>query len=381
MKISHSYKYKLNMKKIFFIFAEPTPYHSLLLRSIAKLGNIKVVVGFLNNKLAHHPWENNDEESTYDIRYINRIDRIFKTILQCFFCKPDLAIVGGYSNILLLFYIFFHSMHISFIFWGDTPNLAIRRPYLTNKMRMLLLNWIFKNSKAIFVSGDVGVDAYKSLGCPESKLRNVPLAIDLQKPLDIESIVKELSIEIEEHYAPSGETIFICVGQLIQRKNYAVTIRAFGKAIEQGISRNSILLIAGDGPQKSYLQALVESLGLSSRVHFLGWCQPHKLDALFYAGDVMIHTAEWDPYPVSVLGAMAWGLPILASDKSMSAVDRVRPGESGFIHRVGDVEELATHIRFFLDNPEAINLMGQKARATAEEWPVERDVKTILNLL
>lgn len=370
------------MKKILFILSEPTPYHSLLLKSFNKLNGINILVGYLKKQLPHHPWEIDNQEGIGDIFYLNKFANLMSTLLRCFFNRPDLAIIASYSNISSsLFYLLMYFRNVPFVFWGDTPALATKRSYFLNLFREIILQWIFKNSRAIFVSGKVGIDAYTALGCPKAKLRNVPFTVDLEKPLHPDFEVNDLAETIKKQYASFEQTIFIGVGQLNQRKNYAVAIRAFAKALEHGTNQNAVFLLAGDGPEKNFLESLVDSSGLAQKVHFLGWCQTQKLDALYWAGDVMIHTAQWDPYPVSILGAMAWGLPILASDQSMSAVDRIIQGESGFIHRVNDIEELAEHIRFLLDNPDAIARMGKKARATAEEWPAERNVRTILDLL
>jgi len=105
------------------------------------------------------------------------------------------------------------------------------------------------------------------------------------------------------------------------------------------------------------------------------------MEAIFLAAEVLVHPALWDPYPVAVLEAMAWGLPVLASDQTMAAVDRVGPGESGFLHRVGDVSGLARDMAYLLGHRERVREMGRQARQTAAQWPVDRLAQTVLELV
>lgn len=65
----------------------------------------------------------------------------------------------------------------------------------------------------------------------------------------------------------------------------------------------------------------------------------------------------------------------------MAAVNRVRHSEIGFIHRVGDKEELARHMTNLVENPQRIVEMGAKARHKAEEWPRSRHLQTIMDVL
>ncbi len=93
--------------------------------------------------------------------------------------------------------------------------------------------------------------------------------------------------------------------------------------------------------------------------------------------DVLIHPALWEPYGVAVLEAMACAKPAIASDRTMAALDRIKPGINGFIHKSNDIEQLTEQMSFFIQNPDQITKMSREARRTAEEWPVERSVEII----
>jgi glycosyltransferase involved in cell wall biosynthesis len=69
---------------------------------------------------------------------------------------------------------------------------------------------------------------------------------------------------------------------------------------------------------------------------------------------------------------MAAGLPVLASDRTYAALDRVVPGVSGVIHAAGDSASLARHCETLLLNPKKRVAMGVAARETALQWPLDR---------
>jgi len=291
-------------------------------------------------------------------------------------------IVGGYYHLrFLMTFVILKLFGVPFAFYSDTPQVHRKRSPLKRRIRALLLDWVFKNAKFILSTGQVGLDNFKSMGCPEAKLKNLPWAIDLEVPLQIDQETNNYASWIKRNYAPPETIIFACAGQLDPRKGYDVALKSFSQAVHQCPERPAVLLMAGDGPQRPELEELAKSLGLAERIHFLGWLQPDRMKGLFKAADILVHPAQWDPYPVAVLEAMAWGLPVLASDQTMAAVDRVRQGESGFIHPVDDVAVLAEHISYFLADPGRVRQMGAQARKTAEQWPVSRCTRTIINLL
>ena len=87
--------------------------------------------------------------------------------------------------------------------------------------------------------------------------------------------------------------------------------------------------------------------------------------------DVFVHTARFEPYGVVVLEALSSGLPILASTKTMAAIDRIRDGRNGFLHQAGDELDLYRTMELFarLSSDER-DQMAREARWAALDWTV-----------
>ncbi len=368
-------------KKISFVLFERTPYHDILLDNLNKNNMVNLKIYYLRQKSEKRPWDFSKTGPksyhchTYRKYFKNFIGNLAKD-------KPDLVITAGYAHLkLILTYLFMKMLRIRFAMWGDVDRVDVKRPFFTKLLRFLIIKWIYKNAWAVLSMGQPGLAASRIQGCPESKLRNLPIPVDLEVSRQIDQASREKAAVIRRHYAPEEETIFLCAGRLSPEKGYEVALQAFARVLSQNTRKGAVLLFAGDGPSREELREIAASLGLSKQVHFLGWCQPEEMKILFYISDVLVNPSIWDRFGVVILEAMAWSLPVLASDQTMAAVDRVQHGESGFIHGVGDIAELSKHMRYFLNDPAQIALMGARARQTAEQWPASQCVQTILDLV
>jgi glycosyltransferase involved in cell wall biosynthesis len=368
---------------ISFLFNEATPYHNILLKGMRD-ADASLTIYYLYKKWALHPWDiERESQALGRVFYIDNLLQVFTKIGKHLVAdKPDCMVVAGYRDVRnLITFLLLKLRKVRFAFWSDTPNLEKERSQIRRSIRSMGLSWLFRHAEAIFATGQVGVEAYNSLGCPANKLKNLPYTIDLEAPHKLSTNAKAYAATLRENLRLEGTLVFLAAGQLIERKRYDVALRAFAQALPASPEGKAVILIAGEGPEKQALADLASSLGLASQVHFLGWVQPGEMAGVFEVADVLLHPAAYEPYGLVVLEAMAWGLPVLASHRTMAAVDQVRHGENGFIHQMGEVEELAQHISYFLEDPQRAREMGAKARQTVEEWPVSRIVQTILDVI
>jgi glycosyltransferase involved in cell wall biosynthesis len=109
--------------------------------------------------------------------------------------------------------------------------------------------------------------------------------------------------------ATSVEPVIGTVAGLRAEKNVARLVRSFRLVADVLPAR---LVIAGDGPQRAALERLAGELGLAGRVHFTG----HLDDpAVAYRGlDAFALSSDTEQMPLSVIEAMAAGLPVAATD-------------------------------------------------------------------
>jgi N-acetyl-alpha-D-glucosaminyl L-malate synthase BshA len=125
---------------------------------------------------------------------------------------------------------------------------------------------------------------------------------------------------------------------------------------------DSVLLMVGEGPERSSAQALGRRLGLQDRIRFLGARQ--GVEEITAMADVVILPSELESFGLSALEAMAAGVPVVGSDAG-GLPEVVKHTESGFLLPVGDVEGMAARTLEILKDDERRREMGQAGRRRA----------------
>lgn len=141
-----------------------------------------------------------------------------------------------------------------------------------------------------------------------------------------------------------GDTFAITVGNVIPRKNQAALIRAVQLLDDPRFH----LFIAGDGPLEQELAALAKELGVEDQVHLLGFRR--DVYRLSSAADLFLFSSRQEGLSVSVMEAMACGLPIVAS-AIRGNTDLIDPGEGGFLVAPDDTDGFVDSIRKLLSQP------------------------------
>ena len=103
---------------------------------------------------------------------------------------------------------------------------------------------------------------------------------------------------------------FVHIGRFHYIKNHEMLIRAFKKAFGSK-QMNAKLYLAGDGPLLNEMKELVFSLGLQDDVVFLG--QVDNIPQLLKSMDVFVLSSRSEACPISILEAMASGLPVIST--------------------------------------------------------------------
>jgi glycosyltransferase involved in cell wall biosynthesis len=280
----------------------------------------------------------------------------------------SLFVVGGWAEpkeIALLASLMLR--RISYILWSDAPDPEKRRGWLTRSSRSVWLNSIFAHALKVMGTGEPCLRLLRELGCPEKKLVNFPYWID------------PLAYGPSEPPDKDALRLLVC-GRLVAAKGFNVALRAYGVARRLRPGASITLTVLGDGPMLEELKrCAARETGFERDIDFAGWLEPDDVRRTLRRSDLLVHPAYWEPFGVVVLEAMASGLPVLASNRTVAALERVQEGVSGFFHAPGDVEALARQIVFFIDRPDVRIEFGERAKRVARQWPRERALEILKN--
>ncbi|HEY0705316.1 MAG TPA: N-acetyl-alpha-D-glucosaminyl L-malate synthase BshA [Polyangia bacterium] len=126
-------------------------------------------------------------------------------------------------------------------------------------------------------------------------------------------------------------------------------------------ARHSILVLIGDGPERSRVEALARQLGIHGAVVFFGKMQ--SFVELLQVSDVFLMPSASESFGLAALEALSCGVPVVASN--IGGLPEVVPdGEVGFLAPVGDVEAMAGHALRILDDPALKARLSAAARAS-----------------
>ncbi|MFZ4536204.1 glycosyltransferase family 4 protein [Propionivibrio sp.] len=173
---------------------------------------------------------------------------------------------------------------------------------------------------------------------------------EIFKPGTIDSRIREqFSIPVEA-------SLIVSTGRLIGWKGLRIIIETL-----PGIP-NTHYLIIGDGPEREKLEQLCAQLVVSDRVHFAGEVAHRDLPDHLRTGNVFVQPSIGEEaFGISVVEAMACGLPVLASDQG-GLREIVIGGETGELLPGGDFPRWAKVLKDLLANSERCKTLGVAGR-------------------
>lgn len=212
----------------------------------------------------------------------------------------------------------------------------------------------------LVLSEDMKKDLLR-LGCPKDKIRIQHVGVDLD-------VIVGSRLKAQGSKPSSKRKTILSVGRLVEKKGFDDLI----KAVSELRIANCRLRIIGSGPLEDELRSLVNELGLSDRVKFLG-PQPYEvvLEELSKA-DVFVlasHTAangDKEGTPVVLMDAQAAGVPVV-STKHAGIPEVVLDSRSGILVEERDIKALTRAIENILGNPELARQMGREGRRYVEK--------------
>lgn len=127
------------------------------------------------------------------------------------------------------------------------------------------------------------------------------------------------------------------------------------------------LLVAGDGPVRSALEAKAEQIGVGQKVHFLGEVDGSTLWRLYASADVFVLPSEnrGETFGIVQVEAMAMGVPVVCTELGTGTSWVNRHEETGLVVPPADPAALAAALSRILDHPETGRRMGQAGRERA----------------
>jgi glycosyltransferase involved in cell wall biosynthesis len=211
--------------------------------------------------------------------------------------------------------------------------------------RVLVRRFVLGRTPVVLPSRNLVRIASEVWKLPSRMIRYVPNGIDLAR------------FATDGSRRGGAQPVIGTVAALREEKNVSRLVRAFA-TLPAGR-----LVIVGDGPQRAALEALAAALGVAQRVEFAG----HHADTVpFYAGfDIFALSSDTEQMPLSVIEAMASGLPVVATDVGDVRLMLAEPN-GPYVTRLDD-GAFAAALAGLIADPAGRRRIGDANRLKAEQ--------------
>lgn len=213
--------------------------------------------------------------------------------------------------------------------------------------------------------------ASKKFHCKVERIHGVGVDGERYHPVS-----EEEKKEIRKQFGFSGtQKIILCVGELLPNKNQQMAICAMKDIVKK--YPDARLLLAGNGPQKTNLESLINSLGLDKNVKMLGYVT--NLQEYQKIADVSISCSKREGLPLNIVEAMLSGTPVVAS-VNRGHRELIRDGENGYLIPVNDERNLAEKILNLLEDGNLYKKFCRKAEHYAKCYSynnVKKELKMV----
>ncbi len=240
------------------------------------------------------------------------------------------------------------------------------------------------------VVGTTALEAYMPTFCravdlviaPSNGMRQVLMGFGVDVPVE----VIPNGVDIRPFRHPSAplersqlsykeqDIILTYFGRLGPEKNLVFLLRSFAGAVQA--YDHLKLLIIGDGPERENLEDRVKHMGIQERVQFTGFVPYEQLPSHLAVADAFVTASVTEVHPLSVIEAMAAGLPVLGIN-SPGVGDTVEDGVTGYLARDEDLAAFTAKMIRLTTEDDLRRQMGEQAAEAARNYAIDRTARLL----
>lgn len=176
----------------------------------------------------------------------------------------------------------------------------------------------------------------------------------------------------------NSRLMMLMVGRLHPVKDHAFLIHACYELKARGT--DFVCLIAGEGPQRPWIEHLVRNLKLENQVRLLGHLSRFDLDACYALCDVVVLTSRSEGIPLVLMEAMAHGKTVLAP--AITGIpELVKDGETGFLYRPGSLDDFLAKFELIRTSQSLPQIRRAARLHVLEHFDREKNLSALADLL
>ena len=233
--------------------------------------------------------------------------------------------------------------------------------YIKNRIVFILVKYLYKYADSVISNS-------KSAKKDIEKITNTKV-VNISPP----SLIKIRKIKTKLRI--NKQINILTVGSLVKGKGVDTMIRSLSLLN----NKNFIFRVAGDGEERKNLKRLIKKLKLTNKVHLLGWCD--NVEKLYKNSDLFIHASHQEGFPNSIVEALNFNLPVIASNCKGGTQEILLNGKGGDLFPVNNHRLLALKIQRFIDNQTNLKNKLKFARKHINNYTVDENYNKFMKVL
>ena len=352
--------------KVCWISNIPSPYKTAVMNLLGE----KCVLTALYEKQG----ESDREDSWYDRSFENftgiyLTKENYKKVIRNKAEECDCLINSDYSNPWAMYAVEQFRKNNKMVFLQADGGLAIPRGPMD-----FIISQVMKRCRRYISPGKETDKYFAYYKVPEEKIDHYRFSCMSEAETKKAADMILHRTEYREKNNITEPYMILSVGQQIPRKGYDILAEALN-----GIEEEIGVYIIGGEPEEHVLAYINEKH--MDYVHFIPFLDKEHLAEYYAAADLFVLPTRYDIWGLVINEAMAYGLPIISTDKCVAAVEFQNLCENALIVPAEDPDTLRSAIQILLRNPDMAEEMGKHSLETIQEYTLENMRDDLISIL
>ncbi len=210
---------------------------------------------------------------------------------------------------------------------------------------------------------------------PDIRIYLIKNGVGADKVFHINNFAETESVDVPinrvDMDTPQDAPLLLGLGRLHTSKAFDTLIKVVSKMPKVH------LWIAGEGPDRDVLEALISKLGVADRIKLLGWRNDRA--ALLQAVDVCVFSSRYEPFGTVFVQAWAQKTPLVTTDAD-GPRQFVRDGEDGLVVKIDDHAAMMAAIETVINDQKlAVKIVENGYKRYSEEFTKEKTLSSYLS--
>lgn len=333
------------MKRILFLTNFASPYRVHFFDELGKYADVTVLYSDRVEDITHRDksWFEEGKGGFHPVQLKSLAT--FKDENLCLDVLPwlkkgwDAIVIGGYSSptaILAMLWLRLHRIP----FYMEVDGGLIRQE---RKIKYLVKRTLVRLAPRWLSTGRFTTEYLVHYGAEKEKVTHYPFSSLYEKNILPGIVSGEEKLTLRKELGIPEKHMVLAIGQFIHRKGFDVLLRS-----AVNLDKNVGIYIVGGEATEDY-RKMREELGLTN-VHFLGFQKKDVLAKYYRAADLFVLPTREDIWGLVINEAMAYGLPVITTERCVAGLELVENGVNGYIVPVEDEQALAEKMNTVLQS-------------------------------